>query len=182
MWRAFWCLEAFMRCSTCRQRTIPGNGRSWIQSLGQSCGDLGFFLGEVTETQYNSKIERTLGTPLPISQDGCSVLTTNSLHLQKISPSLSLGRSLGDLGFYLGEVTEKLYNSKSKENPGMPLPISLRWLGCVDDNLSALAVNFSLSPSLGCTQTRPPSSGSDTDDETTWLPNPFVSFFHASLS
>jgi len=40
----------------------------------------------------------------------------------------SLGLSIGDLGFSLGEVTEKLYISNSKDNMGTPLPISLRCL------------------------------------------------------
>jgi len=34
--------------------------------------------------------------------------------------------------------------ANSKENPWTPLPISLRWLEYVDNELSALAVNFSL--------------------------------------
>jgi len=57
----------------------------------------------------------------------------------------SLERSFGHLGIFLGEVTEKLYNSKRKENPGTPLPISVRWLECVNEELTALAVYFTLS-------------------------------------
>jgi hypothetical protein len=59
-----------------------------------------------------------------------------------------LGRSTGDLGFFPGEVTEKLYISKIEEESGGALPISLLWLECVDNELSALAVNISLSLSL----------------------------------
>jgi len=35
-----------------------GIGRSGVHSLGRSFGDLGYFLGEVTEKLYNSKFER----------------------------------------------------------------------------------------------------------------------------
>jgi len=46
-------LAIVIRCLTCR-----GNGRSGVQPLGRSFGDLGCFPGEVTEKLYISKIER----------------------------------------------------------------------------------------------------------------------------
>jgi len=55
---------------------------------------------------------------------------------------------VGHLGTW-EEVTERLSIAKSKENPGTPLPISLRWLECVDDEMTALAVNFSVSTCPG---------------------------------
>jgi hypothetical protein len=35
--------------------------------------------------------------------------------------------------------------AKSEDNPGKPLSMSLWWLECVDDELSALAVKISFS-------------------------------------
>jgi hypothetical protein len=59
----------------------------------------------------------------------------------------SLGQSFGGLSG--GKSQRNCALAKSEDNPGRPLPISLRWLECVDDQLSALAVKIflSISPS-----------------------------------
>jgi len=47
---------------------------------------------------------------------------------------------LGTWDFSWGRSQRNCTLASSSENPGMPLPISLRWLECVDDELLALAV------------------------------------------
>jgi len=52
---------------------------------------------------------------------------------------------LGPWEFPRGRSQRNCTLAKSKDNPGTLLPISQRWLECVDDELSALAVKFSFS-------------------------------------
>jgi len=47
---------------------------------------------------------------------------------------------LGTWDFSQGRSQRNRTLAKSKDYPGTPLPISQRWLECVDDELSALAV------------------------------------------
>jgi len=61
---------------------------------------------------------------------------------------------LGTWDFSWGRSQRNCTLANSKENPGTPLPISLRWLECVDEELSALAVkNLALSPPLPSSRT-----------------------------
>jgi hypothetical protein len=55
---------------------------------------------------------------------------------------------LETLGFW-GRSQENCTLARSGSNAGTPLAISLWWLECVDDELSALAVKISLSPLSG---------------------------------
>jgi len=55
---------------------------------------------------------------------------------------------LGTWDFSWGRSQRSCTLARSKEFPGTPLPFSLRWLECVDDELSALAkISLSLSSS-----------------------------------
>jgi len=67
--------------------------------------------------------------------------------LETQSPSLGTWACItpfSDLGISLGKAQKNCTIANSKQTPGTPLLISLRWLECVDDEMSALAVNFSL--------------------------------------